>query len=167
MEFYSELAEFLGKHAENLGTGGHSSSVTYGEKWLHTNLSWSALAFEFPGWYSDRILEPGKPEECQLSTWKLEVHIENVHFYSSYVLSYKSKGVAINLDKNYPLAVSVFSNENQLFMCISGVVPFPLKFVSILLSGYIPNLEKCPLPWSVLSAKVLNTDVIPLKPGWL
>lgn len=32
--------------------------------------------------------------------WKLDVQIENVHFYSSYVLTYKSKGVAINLDKN-------------------------------------------------------------------
>lgn len=60
---------------------------------------------------------------------KLDGQIENVHFYSSYVLSYQSKGVAINLGKNYPSAVSVFSSENQLFMCISGVVPFPLKFV--------------------------------------
>lgn len=61
--------------------------------------------------------------------WKLDVQIENVNFYSSYVLSYKSKGVAINLDKNYPSAVSAFSNENQLFMCFFGVDSFSLKLV--------------------------------------
>lgn len=59
----------------------------------------------------------------------MDVEIENVHFYSSYVLSYKSKGLAVNLDKNYLSAVALFSNENQLFMCISGVVSFPLKSV--------------------------------------
>lgn len=64
-----------------------------------------------------------------LLSWKLDVQIETIDFHSSYILPYESKGVGINVGKNYTQAVSVLSSESQLFMCFSGVVPFLLKFM--------------------------------------
>lgn len=102
MEFYSELcelAEVLGKHAINLGTVDTKNDlIQILASWLwllnsHFDIQTGHLNLESQKRLSIKHL---------LLNWKLNVQIENVHFYSSCVLSYKSK--------NYPSAVSMFSN---------------------------------------------------------